>query len=54
MSDVIKSCDYAIAIDPLQVKAYYRRAKARPSSELGQCLEDLNKAHNLSPGDIEI
>lgn len=42
--DVVKSCDFALKIDSSQVKAYYRRARARNPCDINFAVEDLLKA----------
>eukprot|EP00741_Cyanophora_paradoxa_P022659 tig00021493_g21884.t1 len=55
---VIHNCDKALAIDPSNAKALFRRGKARlqegPERDCEKAREDLHAAAKLSPQDAEI
>lgn len=56
----VEACDHALQLDPHNVKALYRRAKARTTpahagaTEVDMAIRDLALAHKLQPGNADV
>jgi tetratricopeptide (TPR) repeat protein len=51
VEEAIKDCDKAVALDPLYVRAWARRASAhRQKEQLEEALDDWKKVLELEPG----